>query len=290
MEDGMIIRFFAILTSLGLVGGLVGAWHPIGDSLAVFRLYLAGALGILGVVMLIGDRKGALVALLTALGFGGPLVWQMANVPHQGSNLRLYQKNILFRNDDLAALETDIRASRADVVTLQEVSEPNLILLSDLKDMLPHQHFCPFAAVGGVAMLSAFDPIPNQRICAKGMAAMQVNVPDNGPVWLISIHLHWPWPYGQAAHVNELLPVLEGLEGPVIMAGDFNMVRWSSALARMRDAVGAEQAGPVRMTYPLVGGWVPIGIDHVLGPKGGAVETRPSLGSDHLGLLADMPL
>jgi endonuclease/exonuclease/phosphatase (EEP) superfamily protein YafD len=76
----------------------------------------------------------------------------------------------------------------------------------------------------------------------------------------------------------------------VIMAGDFNMVRWSSALSMVRDAVGVEQAGPVRMTYPLFGGWVPIGIDHVLGPKGGFVTARPALGSDHLGLLADLPL
>ena len=197
----------------------------------------------------------------------------------------------------------DILASRADFVTLQELHQRNRPILGTLRDTYPHQHFCPFAAVGGIAVLSRYPGIPGQTVCAEGagLAAMQVATPD-GPLWVVSLHLHWPYPYRQAIQVADLLPLLEGLEGPVVLGGDFNMVAWSHAVRAIASATRTENAGHVGGTFALshtVGGenilarMPRLPIDHVLIPEDAArqsVERRPRLGSDHHGIKARFAL
>lgn len=280
----------AFLAALPLLGGYLGWLHPLGDSLAVFRAQGAALLALLalaawGFGAVRAGRAGLALALIAAL----PLAWAYLAPQTPGADLTLYQKNMLFRNSDLAGLAADIRAAAPDVLTLQEVSEANKPLMAELSDILPHQLWCPFRAVGGPAIATRLQPVAGQEICAKGLAAMKVAGPK-GPLWLVSIHLHWPWPYGQSAHVAELLPVLEEMEAPVVMAGDFNMVRWSDAMAAMRAVAGATLAGPVRGTYTGFAPVLVLPIDHVLSPGGGQVEARPGLGSDHLGLLARLSL
>lgn len=270
---------------LALALGYLGRWHPAGDSFAVFRAQGAVALALLsGLGFLAGARRWAGIGLVVAGLTGGPLLVAY-QAPGVAGDLTLYQKNTLFRNADLAALAADIRAVAPDMLTLQEVSDPNLALLAGLEDVLPHQIYCPFGSVGGTAVATRLLPVPGATICARGLAAMQVEGPQ-GRVWLVSIHLHWPWPYEQAAHLEALLPVIEGLEGPVVVAGDFNMVRWSAALAAVRQAARVSPAGPVRGTFPQFGPLLVLPIDHVMAPGGGSLELRPLAGSDHLGLLA----
>ncbi len=278
------------VAALPVLGGYLGALHPLGDSLAVFRLQGAGLLGLLSALALaLGARAAGRLGMVLALVAGVPLGWAYGETPAPGQGLRLYQKNLLFRNDALPALAADIRLAAPDVLTLQELSVPNLALLDDLSAELPHQLRCDFASVGGTAVATRLTPVAGAEVCAPGLAALQVQGPQ-GPLWLVSIHLHWPWPYGQAAQVRDLLPILEGLQGPVVMAGDFNMVRWSVAVGRMAAAARVRAAGPVLGSYLGFAPWLTLPIDHVLAPGGGSAETRPALGSDHLGLLADLAL
>jgi endonuclease/exonuclease/phosphatase (EEP) superfamily protein YafD len=285
-----VFASLVLLSALPLIGGYLGWLHPLGDSLGVFRLQGAGLLAVVSALALFaGAATAGRLGMVLALVAGVPLAWSYQGDGAPGGDLRLYQKNMLFRNDDLSGLQADIRAAAPDVLTLQEVSDPNRALLADLADLLPHQHWCPFAAVGGTAIATRLPPVPGEALCAPGLAALKVTGPK-GPLWLVSVHLHWPWPYGQAAHVANLLPAFEGMEAPVVMAGDFNMVPWSDALAALRHATGTTHAGPVRGTYTGFQPLLTLPIDHVLSPGGGAMETRPGLGSDHLGLLADLSL
>jgi len=84
------------------------------------------------------------------------------------------------------------------------------------------------------------------------MAAMKVKTPE-GPVWLISIHLYWPYPYGQAEQVEKLVKHIAGLEGQKIIAGDFNMVPWSHTLEAFQHASDTHLAGALCIvsTYPI---------------------------------------
>ncbi|MBA3909992.1 MAG: endonuclease [Rhodobacter sp.] len=274
---------------LALVLGYLGWLHPAGDSLAVGRGPAAIGLAVLaGLGLLVGLKWLSLGALGVALVVGGPVglvyVWQ-----GPPGTLTLYQKNMKFRNDDLAGLGADIRAASAMALTLQEVSEPNRVLLDALSDVLPYQLVCPWDGGGGTAVATSLTPVPGGEVCAPGLAAMQVEK-DGETLWIVSVHLLWPWPYGQAEQVASLVPLLKGLEGPIVMAGDFNMVRWAWSVRRLAAAARAKPVGATSGTYLGFSPWLNLPIDHAFAPGGGRVEIRDVFGSDHRGLVAQLEL
>lgn len=276
-----------------LVAGYLGFLHPIGDSLAVGRGLAAGAVLILAVLAsFAGLRMAAFVSMLLAL-LTGAQVTLAYTWPGLPGRYTVYQKNILFRNADLAALEADIRSADPQVVLLQEVLPERQGFLDGLKDAYPHQLLCPGTAVGGEAILTRLTPIKGTEFCGPGLAAMQViagteEKPDR--FWLVSVHLHWPWPYRQAEQVELLLPILDKLQGPAVMAGDFNMVRWANSVTRLSEILGVRPAGPMEGSYVGITSLFPLPIDHVFATEGGRVSLRPALGSDHLGLLAEVEI
>jgi endonuclease/exonuclease/phosphatase (EEP) superfamily protein YafD len=279
----------------GLAGGFGGALHAAGDSLAVFRLHfaaLAVLLSLLSAIVWRSSRRYAVAALVisaalvmpTALSYARPAIPPPVLPPTHA----VYQKNLKFRGPDLAAVVADIRASGAEIVTLQEVSTQNLPVLEMLRDDFPTQHLCSYSKwIGGPAVLSRWPMTDAVPICAGsgGMTALQLATPD-GPVWAVSLHLHWPWPHRQPEQVAEILPVLAALEGPVIVAGDFNMVPWGASVRRIATAARAERVGATVTTLNIRGGLVPLPIDHVFLPSGwaGAQDLRPEFGSDHRGI------
>jgi endonuclease/exonuclease/phosphatase (EEP) superfamily protein YafD len=277
------------LALLGLAGGFLGWLHPLGDSLAVGRALAAGAVLILAVcASLVGLRMAAFGSLLLAMLIGAQMFLAF-NWPGPPGRYLVYQKNMLFRNSDLAALEADIRAAAPDIVALQEVSKANLPMLANLRDVYPHQLQCPGPRIGGAAILTQLTPVPGTEFCGPRLAVMQV---QSGleRFWVVSVHLHWPWPYSQAENVEQLLPILDRLEGPAVMAGDFNMVRWGNSVSRLAGSLDLRAAGPTIGTYVGLVPWMPLPIDHVFAPRGGRVATRGAHGSDHLGLLAEIEL
>jgi endonuclease/exonuclease/phosphatase (EEP) superfamily protein YafD len=288
--------FLLRLCQLALIGlllllafGYGGALHPAGDSFAVFRAQIAIATALAALaVFLLGALRWAAVGLLSASFAGLPILLASAPPYTSGGGILLYQKNMLFINDDLAALQADIRDAAPAVLTLQEVSHRNRAMLTALQDILPHQMVCPLGGAGGTAIATKFPLTDAPLICESRFAAMQVTGPD-GPVWLVSVHLHWPWPHGQAAQFDRLIPVLERLDGAIIMAGDFNMVPWSHTMRRIAVVTDTGITGPSVGTYAGFGRWLMLPIDHVLSPHGGTVTLRPLVGSDHHGLLANLP-
>jgi endonuclease/exonuclease/phosphatase (EEP) superfamily protein YafD len=293
-DDDISVWPFLVGTGLTLaillvLLGFLGWLHPMGDSLAVGRSLAVGAVLVLAIAAsMLGMRVAAFWSILFALLAGAP-VFLATLLPGPSGALVLYQKNLRFDNAELAAVEADIRQSGAVALTLQEVSEPNKALLAALADRFPHQQVCTFGPAGGVAVATALPPVPGAVVCAPGLAAMQVMVPDSQgqtPVWIVSVHLHWPWPNDQQKQVAGLLPVLEGLEGSVVMAGDFNMVRWAHSVRQMAAAARAVPAGPSNGTFLGFAPVLRLPIDHVFSSAGGRLDLRPALGSDHLGLLA----
>jgi endonuclease/exonuclease/phosphatase (EEP) superfamily protein YafD len=290
---------FAIGVALGvavvvLAGGYLGWLHPFGDSLAVGRGVAAAAILIIAVfASFAGLRMAAFVSMLLALLTGGQVLLAYA-WPGLPGPYAIYQKNMLFRNADLVGLEADIRAVGSQIVTLQEVSDPNLAMLTALRDAYPYQQICPGSRVGGTAVLTKLTPVQGTGFCGPGLAAMQVVGPPKGEsgeqdrFWIVSVHLHWPWPYAQAEQVDRLLPILDKLQGPAIMAGDFNMVRWGATVTRMAEILDLRPVGPTFGSYVGLSDMLPLPIDHVFATRGGRVTSRGALGSDHLGLLAEV--
>lgn len=271
----------ATLALAALALSFAGALHGLGDSLAVFRLPLAGVAA--GLVLAARPRRRLLwpglgLCLIAA---GSVLVHKLPAAP--AGPLTVYQKNMFHRNGDLGGLVADILASDADIVTLQEVSVENEALLQRLAEAYPVQHLCRYTRRSGIAVFTRLTA--GEALCSDvlGLAGLRVDSPQ-GPVWALSLHLSWPYPYSQPAQLDRLAPLLARYDAPVILGGDFNMVPWSHALARIARAGGFRRAGPARASFRL--GLMPLSIDHVFAPGGGRAEARPPLGSDHGGVLA----
>ncbi|MGB0902036.1 endonuclease/exonuclease/phosphatase family protein [Halocynthiibacter sp.] len=270
-----------------------GVLHPLGDSFAVFRWHLAGAIVV--TCLMAAPKQGQERWVWAAVAL--PAFAAFAQITWQGSwatstpdfDYQIYQKNMSFRMGDTRPLQADILAAEADFVMLQEVDSGNLQLLTGLSETHPTQAFCDFARVGGVAVVTHFPRTETPVVCdaGSGMVAMQVQT-HYGTLWLVSLHLHWPYPYGQAAQVDRIVPQLARLDGAVLIAGDFNMVPWSHTLRQIAQATNSSRAGNVLYTLPMKDGLITLPIDHVLVPGHFATESqlRPLLGSDHLGVLA----
>ncbi len=275
------------LTLCAVLASYGAAVHPIGDSIAAFRLPLLGPLWALSSA-LGAARHWRLFAIGAVIGCAASLPLALAYLADGApGTIRIYQKNLLMTNPDLTKVEADMRAAHPDIVTLQEVSPANLALLAALSDILPQQKYCRFGKSGGVAIATRYG-LGGPGFCAKGMVALPVAGPQ-GSFWVISVHLTWPWPYGQADHLRQILPQMAGLDGPLVVAGDFNAVTWSRATEQVRQAAHGLSARPLTGTYQILP-WVSLPIDQIIAPGGGTVEPRPLLGSDPLGLLATLSL
>mgnify|MGYP002790663186 CR=1 FL=1 len=168
-----------------LLAGYLGRWWPPGDSLAVGRLQvLAAAVPVSAGLWRAGGRRLAGLGLAPCLSCrDGP------------ADVTVYQKNLRFDGTDRAALVADIIASGADLITLQEVSRANLVVLSDLDAAYPYRHLCPFSGVGGIAILSRL-PLTAPECPVPGLATARVALAA-GDFVVASVHLYWPFPFDQ---------------------------------------------------------------------------------------------
>lgn len=297
MKGRALLRSFGWLVLcaalLGLALGYLGLLHPAGDSLAVFRLPFAG-LAMIAAFCLRRDWRaalaGAVASLVVLVGWLGILPDPLPDA--LGHKLRVYQKNMLYRNTGNAALIASIRQSGADLVMLEEVSAANLPILETLQADYPLQAYCPFRVVGGVAVLARQGVILDQLPCQAdlGMAGLRIGTPQ-GPLWVIALHLPWPWPHEQSDHVQRVVGQLRGLDGEMVLAGDFNTVGWANALSQIEAAGHMERVGAYVSTFDLPPLGYGIGIDHILATGGtGVLMRQPKFSSDHYGLLADILL
>ncbi len=279
--------------ALGLTGGFLGAYHPVGDSLAVFRPYTLAALFFAMFGFALWRQNWLTYVSLGLLVYGGYSLRAQFIIPTTVAGFTLMQHNNQFTNNTLELVEY-ARANAPDIITLQEITTTSVPQLAALRLDYPYQVICPFAAVGGVAILSKFRFIGEQgEGCREGlgMVSVRVQIPA-GEVTVVSMHLEWPWPYKQQAQLAEVLPALASLKGPVFIGGDFNMVAWSNTVARIEAATDTRVIGGIRFTKALLSGLVQLPIDQVLAPANWPASARlgPQLGSDHNSVIAQFAL
>jgi len=260
-----------ISVSRGRLLGFGQNSHPALDSFSHFRLHLVAALvaswAVLAVVSV--GRSRLLAMGLFVIGAGWLAFEFSKGPPNDGERgaLRIVQFNLKYSNPAMDQVGKALVVYDADVVTLQEVPPEHEAVLRGLP-AYPHQAHCFFRRyVGGVSILSKHPLSAVACASGKGMVTALVDAPG-GVVTVGSIHTSWPWPYRQHAQVDQWVPELEKLIGPVIIAGDFNAAPWSHAVSKIEAASRTKVVPGVRMTigvkvFPLVPA-VPIPIDHVL--------------------------
>ena len=246
------------IAALLVIVGYLGQFHRGADTVAIGR-------PVFGIICILGIFVARSLTLRFAFGTIALLAISTVAVSFlpqkSGGDIRVYSKNLWFGHKEFSAVVADIEAANVDVVMLQEVSVHNNPALQQLKAEFPHQYVCRFSRWSGIALASRL-PFDGDPICSDSRAVLAA------PILLMGL--------------------LSELDGPVIVAGDFNIVPWSGRVGRIAALTGTQLAGPARATLHLRN--IPLPIDMVLAPGGGSLEMRPLLGSDHAGLVADLVL
>ncbi len=297
LSGNRIFRALVLSGALILMGlvifGFTGRFFAAGDSIALMRPQAGVLLVAFAAMLLFVRAKGfAVISLALAITAIGSIAsgFIPSGPDCDDECLTLYQKNLLSKAWPRYSLADDILASNAEIVTLQEVSSHNQKFMSNLFDRYPHSVKCEFRPEQNVAVLTALPIVESSEFClpGKGLAGIQVVTPGGQPVWVVSVHLSWPFPFDQFEQSKIVAEHVEKLDGPVLIAGDFNMAPWGGSVQRIRQAADNQNFGTALNTYNL-GSWaIPMPIDNLLVPKGttGTAVLRPFMGSDHLGILA----
>lgn len=279
------------------------------DLFAHFRVQYAVLFVVLALTLLILRRW--MFALVALAGFGVSIVPMMAYLPRlsgatasaaaNGPTFRLLSFNVWFRNPDMATTAAYIEQSQADAVVLLELTPPQAEALRSLLPSYPHFHIEPSrmgAAVFTKWPVLAAESMP---LAKDGAIAARVQIDWHGtPVTVLGVHLNWPLgPRNSQFRNEELAGVVafsKSQREPLIVAGDFNLTPWSQYFSDALEQSGLHDAAT---GFGLARSWpsqfAPVGmrIDHCLLSRDWQslrVAIGPSLGSDHLPLLADLSL
>jgi endonuclease/exonuclease/phosphatase (EEP) superfamily protein YafD len=308
-----IVRKLAItgtvLVWLALLAGLFSRIAWTFDLFAHFRVQYAVLFLLLGLLLLIARQWLFALVAIAGLGVSAvPMVPYLHDVSGgtaaaamRGPTFRLLSFNVWFRNPDMATTAAYIEQSKADAVVLLELTPPQADRLRPLLPSYPYFHIEPSrmgAAVFTKWPVLAAESMP---LADDGAVAARVQIDWRGtPVTVLGVHLNWPLgPRNSQFRNEELQGVIafsKAQREPLIVAGDFNLTPWSQYFSNALEQSGLHDAA---LGFGLARSWpaqfAPVGmrIDHCLLSREWQslrVDIGPSLGSDHLPLMADLSL
>lgn len=309
----LLIVACAVVSSVALLAGFFGAFHPAFDSFAHFRAHLAALLILLALAMIVvGPRWQAVPFLvfavaclatttsLSAFGLGKAQAGFTAR-PDDRAVYRLLQMNLRFDNPTPEKVLALIGSVKPDVVTLNEVSDRWADKLKLLSGAYPYSIACPFPnGFFGVALLSKRPFVEGGEPQCNDRGSMATARIDFGgtEVAIAAVHIGWPWPFNQFRQIRSLSLPLSTLGDDAVVAGDFNAVPWSEAVrqfARAGALTLVPSPGPTWQyrKLPDALSFAGLPIDQVL-YKGAVLVHSATLlestGSDHRPVLVEFSL
>ncbi|MGO4437906.1 endonuclease/exonuclease/phosphatase family protein [Rhizobium sp. RAF56] len=221
-------------------------------------------------------------------------------VSAEGSPLRLLSFNIDTTNlENGGRIADEILASQADIVAIYEAASlPSE--MERLSKIYPYRIGCGVKSEDCDSLVMSKRPFLRQEMRDLDMlwrnrlivATMEI---DGKPLTLVSAHLSKP--YFDAFHRDELAMlhhVLDEIEGPVILAGDFNASVLAPDMRFFLTQTGLRHAFPEPSTWPVAAGNFGISIDHVFVRTPVEIQSvrriPDNMGSNHYGLVTDVIL
>jgi endonuclease/exonuclease/phosphatase (EEP) superfamily protein YafD len=211
--------------------------------------------------------------------------------------LRLAFANVLRSNHDAQRLIDWVRREKVDLLVVAEAVNAWPRQLAVLADELP---FIVNAGAGDVAIYSRHEIAgePHHIYVGIGCAV----VVEVAGLHLVGLHTASPEGRARSVACAELIDragaYVEGLDGPMVMVGDFNATPWSWPVRRLIARTGLGYGPGARLgTFPADRSgwrfpvWVGIPIDLVLAGRGAVVVARrhgPRIGSDHWPVVAEI--
>ena len=306
------VRQAAIGGGLGYAGAVLGyavlrpllgdrtGWIELADDLEPWAYGPAPAVALLGAVLGAGPLAAAGAATMAAFGlrWGHRYVRRTPSgyTARSASDLTVMTFNTLAWQREGRDLEASIAQADPDIVGLQEIGPRAAAhLIEAFAGRFPHHFVTQSATSSGAAVLSRYPIQAAEAFRASPHGhwwqRMTIESPA-GPITYLNIHTRIP--YVRKTHrgirglklplefhaerrrdeVRKLVSLLEGVDGPLIVGGDFNMTERSPdhrlLSRRLRDAYRAVGAGlglsfPRRGAFPVAfpAPWPMLRLDYV---------------------------
>ncbi|WP_297322336.1 endonuclease/exonuclease/phosphatase family protein [uncultured Bartonella sp.] len=316
-----ILFFVTAFLTLPLFASLFCDFHPFFDSLADIRIPLALTIIVLSFPLVLTGktRRPGFVLIIFAIMAINLSFDNGAILPEEEENhlpvFKLLQTNLRYDNKTPEKLLTLIAKEKPDIVTVQEAS-PNWQAFLAANGFAVVGCLPQYDSIGATGIMLAKDFAkrfgaisPADISCYKAsttrgyLAKLSLKHADTAEpaIQIVSVHLSWPWPFGQNRQLAELVDDLHlkrefQQNRPTIVAGDFNSVTWSNTVKVIEKFSGTHHIGAIGPTWlsyklpdisrPLFG----LPIDQVLlspGVRLLAVRRLASIGSDHLPVLVE---
>jgi endonuclease/exonuclease/phosphatase (EEP) superfamily protein YafD len=307
-------KLLRAIVAAGLVVGVallalcvLANWYPpldiVNDGLPFMAV---GAIVLVALAFATGSRKriGAtaiLLALIMTLLLSG-LPGMAPQAPDDAPRfLRVVTFNLWGRNDHhLDRVAAFLADADADAVVLQEARAHHQAFLETLGARYPHR-----TGDNGLVILSKHPILSDNRVDRDGyppwislMVRRATLDVDGKTVDLAGVHLARPfYPDLQQTDIVALTRFVQEHDGPLILAGDFNMTPWTVKLKDFTAATGLGRFNTFRPTWPMRWHDLPllpfVPIDNVFASRHFAnIETTlgPRLDSDHRPVIADIAL
>jgi len=270
-----------------------------------FHILAAGIVALVALVAFGARWRGLLYGLVLLVGaaHAGYVVWQLYawRTPMAGqpvAQFQLMSSNTLTGNRSAEQLVQAVLAYPPDIVVFEET--PGIEqYLDQLGTAFPHRLGCDRSASCDISLLSRL-PIADGGVLLlppfnrERLVWARVEV-DGQPVTIVGAHLSKP--YFDEASWEELFNIgrfIMGLEGPVVLAGDFNAAAWSEPLAMLVDRLQLSPGPSMPATWPVRAGMLGVPIDNMF-TRGQArildiASGADSHGSNHRPLIATIGL
>jgi endonuclease/exonuclease/phosphatase (EEP) superfamily protein YafD len=297
--------FAALVTCAAVAIGYV-ADNPAGVISSNLRPY--GAVALLGAAaMLAATRRPGRAMLFGLAGLGvfahlgmtlyhQHAAWAAVRDTAGARELTLVNFNVFDRNaEDGARIVASLIEQRAAILVLTEAThlQPQMPML---REAYPYAAGCLELTENCDTIILAIHPVSEPsirtlgRIFSNRFVSAKVTI-GSEVITVVAVHLSKPYFDNHGwTELWQLIKLIGGLPGPLLVAGDFNATPWSRSIATLLRETKL-LAGPLPVaTWPAAIGGMGVPIDHIF-TRAPAVldEVVPlpgDLGSNHRGLVA----
>ncbi len=289
----------AILAAVGFLGSEFGAFDMFSHPRPLFVLILA-ALCVL--LLIVRAWRRAAASLIAAIALAATIAIDIRETQPDpaevtGPSFTLLSFNVLWFNRRGAEIVDMIEERHPDVAVILE-AQALFDQMDRLQALYPHLSGCETLPQCDLLVLSRL-PVDDVRrsglIYGQPRMAVVSFTLDGTAANVVGIHLSKPYhDNAQWVDTDMVSRGLRDVEGPTVLAGDFNAVPWSYIYARLIGGHGFGAPGGYRSTWPASFGAYGMPIDHIA-VRDGAVVTaiaplEDALGSNHRGLWAEVRL
>jgi endonuclease/exonuclease/phosphatase (EEP) superfamily protein YafD len=215
------------------------------------------------------------------------------------ATLELMTVNVSFRQFAARRLLEIVRDADPDVLVIQEFTPHAESVLAELDQLFPHHNTFPADGAYGIGLWSRFE-LESGTILALGrLPAIEARIRGpSGTFTVIGAHLSAPTSPRRARARNQELRELAtraaAIDGPLIVAGDFNITPYSPYFTDWLEASGlrdSRRGRTLRISWPTMAPWLGIPIDHVAANSGFTILSHrglPNFESDHFGVSVEL--